>query len=86
MTPAGTSNELDVQNEWEENTNTHTFKLSQLFVEKNNVTAVWRWDGVLLFSILYGGGCGVWVWVRGTITSAAGCGVEFRLLVRGGSK
>ena len=23
MTPAGTSNELDVQNEWEENTNTH---------------------------------------------------------------
>ena len=24
MTPAGTSNELDVQNEWEENTNTHT--------------------------------------------------------------
>ena len=24
MTPAGTSNELDVQNEWEENTHTHT--------------------------------------------------------------
>ena len=24
MTPAGTSNELDVQNEWEENINTHT--------------------------------------------------------------
>ena len=24
MTPAGTSNELDVQNEWEENTLTHT--------------------------------------------------------------
>ena len=24
VTPAGTSNELDVQNEWEENTNTHT--------------------------------------------------------------
>ena len=23
MTPAGTSNELDVQNEWEENTHTH---------------------------------------------------------------
>ena len=24
MTPAGTSNELDVQNQWEENTHTHT--------------------------------------------------------------
>ena len=24
MTPAGTSNELDVQNGWEENTHTHT--------------------------------------------------------------
>ena len=24
MTPAGASNELDVQNEWEENTHTHT--------------------------------------------------------------
>ena len=24
MTPAGTSNELDLQNEWEENTHTHT--------------------------------------------------------------
>ena len=23
VTPAGTSNELDVQNEWEENTHTH---------------------------------------------------------------
>ena len=27
MTSAGTSNELDVQNEWEENTHTHTHKL-----------------------------------------------------------
>ena len=26
MTPAGTSNELDVQNGWEENTHTHTMK------------------------------------------------------------
>ena len=25
MTPAGTSNEHDVQNEWEENTHTHTY-------------------------------------------------------------
>ena len=25
VTPAGTSNELDVQNEWEENTHTHTY-------------------------------------------------------------
>ena len=24
LTPAGTSNELDVQNEWDENTHTHT--------------------------------------------------------------
>ena len=24
VTPTGTSNELDVQNEWEENTHTHT--------------------------------------------------------------
>ena len=27
VTPAGTSNELDVQNEWEENTHTHTRSL-----------------------------------------------------------
>ena len=26
VTPAGTSNELDVQNEWEENTHTHTHR------------------------------------------------------------
>ena len=26
MTPAGTSNELEVQNEWEEKTHTHTHK------------------------------------------------------------
>ena len=30
MTPAGTSNELDVQNGWEENTHTHT---QSMFVE-----------------------------------------------------
>ena len=38
MTPAGTSNELDVQNGWEENTHTHTltvdlFSPSQLLSE-----------------------------------------------------
>ena len=27
VTPAGTSNELDVQNEWEENTHTHTVEV-----------------------------------------------------------
>ena len=27
MTPAGTSNELDVQNGWEENTHTHTYSM-----------------------------------------------------------
>ena len=27
MTPAGTSNELDVQNGWEENTHTHTARI-----------------------------------------------------------
>ena len=27
MTPAGTSNELDVQNGWEENTHTHTHSI-----------------------------------------------------------
>ena len=27
VTPAGTSNELDVQNKWEENTHTHTHTL-----------------------------------------------------------
>ena len=26
VTPAGTSNELDVQNKWEENTHTHTLQ------------------------------------------------------------
>ena len=30
MTPAGTSNELDVQNEWEENTHTHCRRFSDL--------------------------------------------------------
>ena len=39
MTPAGTSNELDVQNEWEENTHTHThteraFKEKAAMVQK----------------------------------------------------
>ena len=29
VTPAGTSNELDVQNEWEENTHTHTWESFQ---------------------------------------------------------
>ena len=29
MTPAGTSNELDVQNEWEENTHAHTHALNK---------------------------------------------------------
>ena len=28
VTPAGTSNELDVQNEWEENTHTHTYHIT----------------------------------------------------------
>ena len=32
MTPAGTSNELDVQNEWEENTHTHTISLNELSI------------------------------------------------------
>ena len=32
VTPAGTSNELDVQNEWEENTHTHT--VSKLLYNK----------------------------------------------------
>ena len=30
MTPAGTSNELDVQNGWEENTHTHTYCRRQI--------------------------------------------------------
>ena len=30
MTPAGTSNELDAQNKWEENTHTHTHTLSAI--------------------------------------------------------
>ena len=32
MTPAGTSNELDVQNGWEENTHTHTHLYEGLFL------------------------------------------------------
>ena len=31
MTPAGTSNELDVQNGWEENKHTHTHTLIELY-------------------------------------------------------
>ena len=36
MTPAGTSNELDVQNEWEENTHTHSpYKEKAEMAQKN---------------------------------------------------
>ena len=31
MAPAGTSNELGVQNEWEENTHTHTLELKHIY-------------------------------------------------------
>ena len=37
VTPAGTSNELDVQNEWEENTHTHTHTM-QGFSYSNDYT------------------------------------------------
>ena len=46
MTPAGTSNELDVQNKWEENTHTHTL----LIVKPCRATT-----NVLTFSSLTGG-------------------------------
>ena len=36
MTPAGTSDELDVQNGWEENTPTHTHTVCTLNVRNNN--------------------------------------------------
>ena len=32
MTPVGTSNELDVQNEWEENTHTHTHTIKKVSI------------------------------------------------------
>ena len=37
LTPAGTSNELDVQNEWDGNTHTYIYHLSctELFKEKS---------------------------------------------------
>ena len=38
MTPAGTSNELDVQNEWEENTHTHRAGLRG-YVQFNKYTS-----------------------------------------------
>ena len=37
MTPAGTSNELDVQNEWEENKHTHTCMAINVSVQYNGV-------------------------------------------------
>ena len=38
MTPAGTSNELDVQNEWEENTHTpSTFVFHGFHITFNNI-------------------------------------------------
>ena len=40
MTPAGTSNELDVQNGWEENTHTHSSVLVFTYVFVCIVTAV----------------------------------------------
>ena len=44
MTPAGTSNELDVQNEWEEKTHTHTanyiFNITRLKVSWSAVKVV----------------------------------------------
>ena len=39
VTPAGRSNELDVQNEWEENTHTHTSAL-----EKTSVLSRTKYD------------------------------------------
>ena len=39
MTPAGTSNELDVQNEWEENTHTHTRTSTPLYSSINRLYA-----------------------------------------------
>ena len=38
MTPGGTSNELDVQNEWEENTHTLAFLQGLFFVFPTNIT------------------------------------------------
>ena len=36
MTPAGTSNELDVENKWEENTNTHYYYCPLLYIGRCN--------------------------------------------------
>ena len=38
MTPAGTSNELDVQNEWEENTRTRT----RVFRQHTSLLVIWK--------------------------------------------
>ena len=38
MTPAGTSNELDVQNGWEENTHTPTGRYSFMKVTEQNIS------------------------------------------------
>ena len=43
MTPAGTSNELDVQNGWEENTHTHTLYCTVSLV----LNIVW-WPGITI--------------------------------------
>ena len=43
MTPAGTSNELDVQNEWEENTHTHT-TAGRPGSSKVTMNLMIRWD------------------------------------------
>ena len=48
MTPAGTSNELDVQNGWEENTHTHTGILFQC-KQRDVVVAAGVVNGCLLF-------------------------------------
>ena len=45
MTPADTSNELDVQNEWEENTHTHThgrIEVHSLLVKRRESTLAAR--------------------------------------------
>ena len=45
MTPAGTSNELDVQNKWEENTHTHSYTDLQYTTVVAPVTVEQRFTG-----------------------------------------
>ena len=53
MTPAGTSNELDVQNGWEENTHTHTRRKSARYAREFSFARCQDKAGAIILILLH---------------------------------